>query len=91
MSIYLERSLSKTYSEYVFDIVDSFVTKLQYAPLHTISLGKVKIQNGAVAISHHFNELRFLYFIEWLIAGNDPTCEKVLEPFLIPRFLEKTN
>jgi hypothetical protein len=33
---------------------------------------------------HHINEFRFLNFIKWLVAGDNPLSEELFELFLIP-------
>lgn len=77
-----------TYSKKISIFLNSLIPKLHNSPTSTIPHWKRK-SLWVSAILHHWNKLRFLHFIKWLITSDYPFNEESLELGLIPRQLEQ--
>lgn len=71
--------MSTTYLEHILRALNRRLTHVHHASSYPLSIRQLELGFGMVRVLHHIDELRFLHFVEWLVAGNNPLSEKTPE------------
>jgi hypothetical protein len=66
------------------DLFNCIITHLHQTLLDAILFWNLQQTTSVMmCIIHHCDEFRFLDFIKWLVTGDDPFHEKLLEHLLV--------
>jgi hypothetical protein len=71
--------MSTTYLEHILCALNRQLTHVHHVSLYPLSIRQLELGFGMVHILHHIDELWYLHFIKWLVAGNNPLGEKMPE------------
>src|ERR1700679_784770 len=74
----------RSYHEHVTNSFNCFLTHLHHMTLDALTFWYLQRTPRAMREVHHHNELRFFDLIKWLVAGDNPFHQELLEFFLTP-------
>jgi len=76
--------ISLTYLEHIAKSFDNVLTHLYLMMLDALVFRNLQHTTGAMYKIHHHDDFGFLDLIEWLVACDNPLCQKLFELLLVP-------
>jgi hypothetical protein len=66
------------------DLFDRVIAHLHQTPLNAIAFWNLQQTASLMMhITHHCSEFRLFHLVKWLVTGDDPFHEKLLERLLV--------